>query len=172
MVRRHDRSLTVLRATLLFLAPGCSRKLPTSADGSAVHVSSGRHAIATTYQLVTPAHGVTFIVPKASGTIRRQQRFFPPGSYIDRAPVGSDIQSTTWQTYGYAEIRRGLAEFVVPRFSDVFSARLFLRENRGWSASPAPPAHHQLSWYADVDLAVDTTDYERPASLIGVFDTD
>src|SRR5262249_21980179 len=73
---------------------------------------------------------------------------------------------------GYAEIRRGLAEFVVPRFSDVFSARLFLRENRGWSASPAPPAHHQLSWYADVDLAVDTTDYERPASLIGVFDTD
>ena len=54
----------------------------------------------------------------------------------------------------------------------MFSARIVLRETRAGTSYPLPPDRHELSYYTDVDLFVNTNDFDRPTSPLGTFETD
>jgi hypothetical protein len=168
MKRRFDSILAIPLAALLFSSFGCSQKLPTSADGPDARATSGGIAVDSAIR-PDPAGTFTFILPEASGSIRRM----PELRVFDGGGVRGDIYSSYFRTTAdNREFRRGFAEFSIPNLENVFSARVVLRETRGGSAYPAPPDRHELSAYSDVDGVVSTRDYDRPTSPIGTFETD
>ncbi len=109
------------------------------------------------------------VLPIATGTVRSM----PEVGILERAPVADDVQSTYFRTTAQnREFRRGFAEFSIPEIPGrVVSAVLVIAEGGGWSSSPTPPDTHVLSYYP-ADLSVDLADYDRPARLLGCFDTD
>lgn len=111
----------------------------------------------------------SILLPQATGTIRS----FPEFGILERAPVANEIQSTYFRTTAQnREFRRGIFEFAIPAPAKaVLSAVLVLPEGGGWSASPQPADLHVLSYYS-ADLFVDVSDYDRPARLLGCFETD
>ncbi len=109
------------------------------------------------------------LLPHATGTIRS----LPELGILERAPVANEIQSTYFRTNAEnREFRRGIFEFAIPSpAKPVLSAILILPEGGGWSAAPQPADVHVLSYYP-ADLSVDVSDYDRPARLLGCFETD
>ena len=109
------------------------------------------------------------ILAAATGTVRSMPEF----GILERAPVGDDIQSTYFRTTAQnREFRRGFAEFLIPEIpGHVVSATLVIAEGGGWVSAPRDPDRHALSYYL-ADLSVDVADYDRPARLLGCFDTD
>jgi len=92
---------------------------------------------------------------------------------LEGGGVDGDAQSSYFRTTDMnREFRRGFAEFVIPSFTDVFSGRIVLRETRAGTSFPLPPDRHELSYYTDVDLFVDTSDFDRPTTPLGTFETD
>jgi len=109
------------------------------------------------------------ITPTDTGTIR----FFPELGILGEAPVGDAIQSRYFKTTEQnREFRRGFIEFTIPVFEgQIQQATLILTENRGTTNFPLPPDLHELSFY-QADLVVDTSDYNRPTTLLTSFETD
>jgi hypothetical protein len=166
MLGRRDSPLAVTLVFLL-LAPlsACGRDLPTSSGiGARARIGGAGHP-------GLDASSTTLLAPQASGTLRH----LPEMGVLDIAPVASDLQSSYFRTTETnREFRRGVAEFAIPDFSgDILAAKLVLRENRAVVGSPElPPDHHELSFYTDVDLVVDPSDFDRPSSSVATFDTD
>jgi len=136
------------------------------ADGE--NISSGVGATCdqgfATYSEVPPV----VIAPTDTGTIR----FFPELGILN-APVGDSIQSTYLKTTDQnRQFQRGFIEFTIPVFNEeIQQATLILTENRGTTTFPFPPDLHELSFYQS-DLVVDTSDYNRPTTLLTSFETD
>jgi len=162
MEHRRDCCFVIMLAALMLSLCGCSREMPTSSTRLDPHA-------AATLEPADPVGAVTFIVPEGSGTIRN----LPELGILDIAPVSFDMQSDYFRTTNAnREFRRGFAEFAIPSFRDVFSARIVLRETRATSNFPLPSDRHELSLYTDVDLAVNTGDFDRPTSPLATFETD
>src|SRR5262245_73652 len=146
----------ILTTSLLF---GCSRDLPTSTSGVS----------ATLAVRGLPQPTVDFVLlSDASGFVRR----LPELGILESGTW--DLQSTYFKTTETnREFRRGFAEFVIPGLPDGFlSARVVLHEHRAWISLPVPPDRHGLSSYADADLVVDASDYDRSTLPVGTFETD
>jgi hypothetical protein len=109
------------------------------------------------------------ILPVATGTVA----FSPEFGLLQKAPVGSDIQSTYFRTTALnRQFRRGFLEFVIPDFDgDLVSATLLLATNGGTTSIPLPPDRHELSYY-EADIVVDTDDYNVPTWPLAEFETD
>jgi len=166
MERRRDCCIAIMLAALMLSVYGCSREMPTSSAGVDAHAVLTLHP---GQEYGIPAGAVTFIVPEASGTVRK----LPELGIFERAPVGLDMQSSYFRTTDVnREFRRGFAEFAIPSFTHVFSARIVLRETRATITFPFPPDRHELSLYTDVDLVVNTSDFDRPTSPLATFETD
>jgi hypothetical protein len=162
MDHRRDGCFVIMMAALMLPLCGCSREMPTASTGhDATVVAAPKPA--------PPDRAVTFIVPRASGTVRT----LPELGILEIAPVSTDMQSSYFRTTAAnREFRRGFAEFLVPNFRDVFSARIVLRETRATTNFPLPPDREELSMYTDVDLDVTTSDFGRPTSALATFETD
>jgi len=130
-------------------------QVPATCNGGGLEVPDSRQA--------------STLIPQATGTIRS----LPELGILERAPVANDIQSTYFRTTDEnREFRRGIFEFAIPEpTTPILFATLVLPEGGGWSATPLPPDTHVLSFYA-ADLSVDVSDYDRPAHLVGCFETD
>jgi hypothetical protein len=164
----HRRGFTVaVSAAFLMMSfmYGCSRDLPTSTSVSSVGAARPLPGPGQ------PPGTVDFaLLPDATSTIRH----FPEMGILDVAPVSGDLQSSYFRTTETnREFRRGFAEFIVPALHDGFrSARIVLSETRATIGLPVPPDRHELSFYANADLVVDPSDFDRPTSPVGTFETD
>lgn len=179
-VPRIAAIFAALVAVLVMTVAGCSRDLPTSADVPTVDSNAGLPAGEPSLEEPTPrgnpggptppvAHAVTFIRPEAIASVRR----LPELGVFEGGGIDGDAQSYYFRTTDVnREFRRGFAEFVIPGFKDVFSARVVLRETRAGIAHPLPPDRHELSWYSDIDRVVDTGDYDRSTTALATFETD
>src|SRR5262245_52559183 len=150
----------ILSASFLF---GCSRDLPTSTSG--VSATLGVRGVPQ------PPGTVDFVLlSDASGFVRN----LPEMGLLAGSGAWDVLQSTYFRnTETNREFRRGFAEFAVPCHQDWFgSARIVLRETRATIGAPVPPDRHELSSYADADLVVDVSDFDRPTSPVGTFETD
>ena len=163
MDHRRDGCFAIMLAALMLPLCGCSREMPTASTGL------GATAVAA-LKPADPGRPVTlFLFPAASGTVRD----LPELGILEIAPAFSDMQSTYFRTtVANREFRRGFAEFVIPNFKDVTSARIVLWETRGTTTFPLPPDREELSSYTDVDLAVTASDFDRPTSPLATLETD
>lgn len=179
MERRRDlpvsASLAVLLALVMATVVGCSRKLPTSSEVTVQGTGEPATEEPTPREPhrgpTAPVPAVTFLRPESIASIRK----FPEQGLLDGGGSGgngyafSDYFRTTDMN---REFRRGFAEFVIPGFRDVFSARIVLEEWRAGIAFPLPPDRHELSYYTDVDRVVGLDDYDRPMTVLTTFETD
>lgn len=160
MERRRELRVAAILAAVVATVTGCSRDTPTPTEVATLQ-SPGEPA--------PPVHAVTFIRPEAIASIRK----FPELGIVDGGGVDGDAQSYYFRTTdANREFRRGFAEFAIPEFQNVFSARIVLRETRGGTAYPLPPDRHELSFYTDVDRFVDPADFDRSTTALGTFETD
>ena len=160
MKRQPGCYIAILLAPVMLSMSGCSRDVPTSSA-----IRTGRSA----ERFKASGRAVTFVVPEAIASIRH----LPEMGILEGGGGDGDAQSSYFRTTdANREFRRGFAEFVIPRFKDVFSARIVLRETRAGTSYPLPPDRHELSYYTDVDLFVNTNDFDRPTSPLGTFETD
>lgn len=158
-------------AIAILLAPlyACSREAPTS-SAPATGAKAAAVGFSAADEFAVPGRAVALVLPEALAPIRRMPEL---GVFDGGGGYGAAHSSYSRTTDANREFRRGFAEFVVPDFSEgMYGARLVLRESRGWTAYPFPPDVHELSSYTDVDLVVNTGDYDRPTSPIGTFETD
>ena len=184
MERRRDlwivSILVAVLAGSVATVAGCSRDLPTS-SGAPTISATNEPAVGEPSPdeprprdpggSTPPVHAVTFIRPEAIASIRKlpELGIFEGGG----SDGGGDAQSYYFRTTDTnREFRRGFIEFVIPRFNDVFSARIVLREWRAATAHPLPPDRHELSFYTEVDRVVDTGDYDRATTALAMFETD
>ncbi len=109
------------------------------------------------------------IVPRETGTVAGS----PDSGGVQKAPVGSDVQSTYFRTTPTNRtFRRGFLEFLIPDFDGTLvSATLLLGTGGGGTSNPVPPDRHELSYY-DADLVVDADDYYAPSWPVAEFETD
>ncbi len=117
--------------------------------------------------VVSPVHAADFtLLPSTSGTLRNL-RF--SGGDIEVAPVGTDMQSSYFNTTGTdREWRRGFAEFAVPMFrSQVDRSILHLTVR---SVVMGPDFHLVDTYPGDLTIAVD--DYFRPGATVGSIEAD
>lgn len=113
---------------------------------------------------------VTVLRPVALAPIRH----FPERGILDGGGGYGAAHSTYFRTTDTnREFRRGFAEFAIPDLTGgLVSAKLVLWETRATTAFPLPPDRHELSTYEEVDLAVTTSDFDRPTTLFATFETD
>jgi hypothetical protein len=160
MVHRPNRRLTIPLAILLLSTSGCSERLSTSSDGAGARAGP---SILYATGARADGYGLTWFYPEASGAVRR----LPEMNILERA-AGPDVYASYYRTTDLnREFKRGFAEFTVPRFTEMSSARIVLRDGGVSSAY-----RFELSSYTDVDGVVDTSDYERPVSPLGAFEAD
>jgi len=157
----HRRGFILAASAAILLMSfvyGCSRDLPTST--SAVVAKRPVGSVTVDFALLSDA----------TSSIRH----FPELGILDGGGVWDDLQSSYFRTTEVnREFRRGFAEFVIPELRDGFaSARIVLRETRATISLPVPPDRHELSYYADADLVVDPSDFDRATSPVGMFETD
>jgi hypothetical protein len=164
MVHRRELIVVVSAAILLMsFVYGCSRDLPTSTSGGAQPLlDDARPRSSSTVDFA--------LLSDAWGSIRRM----PEMDILDGGGVRGDLQSGYFRTTETnREFRRGFAEFIVPDLEGGFhSATLVLSETRASISLPVPPDRHDLSSYADADLVVDVSDFDRSTSPVGTFETD
>jgi hypothetical protein len=112
---------------------------------------------------------VTTNYPVASGTLS----YLPELCFLDRAPVGDDVQSVYFKTTSLnRELRRGYIEFRALNVKGYLRrATLVLYEWRGVSRAPVPPVIHELSFYS-ADLAITTNDFTQTKNPLLFFRTD
>lgn len=176
MVRRRDYRAMIALAILVFSVPSCSHETPTAPTGSDRRALPQSSTIPSAEPLGARPGAVTFLEPDAISSIRHlpEMDILDEGYRAGGTPgVDGDMYSTYFRTTATnREFRRGFAEFAIPRFTDVFSARVVLRETRATMSRPVPQDRHELSYYTDVDLFVNTGDFDRPTLPLATFETD
>lgn len=124
--------------------------------------------LAITAPGAAPGTRTVTLQPGATGTLA----FFPD---LDILRIqGGDLQSLCLSTSApNLEWRRSFMEFDLPvPAAQVIRATLAITETRGGvSPTPAPTDVHEVSAYPG-DLAVDESDYDVPALLVGTIETD
>lgn len=162
MERRRELRIAIILAAGVSIVSGCSRDVPTSTEVATLHSSSGSGPSSS-------ARAVTFFGPEAIASVRK----LPELGIFEGGGVDGDAQSTYFRTTdANREFRRGFAEFAIPGFRDVFSARIVLRETRAGISHPLPADRHELSYYTEVDRIVDIGDFDRSTTALGTFETD
>lgn len=153
--------LGVVLATAALCGCGGSTEVGGSISSNAESLSQQDHLVVPDSQCRT-----MLLRPMASGTVRSV-----PEQQMTAVAPGNDVQSTYFQTaVANTEVRRGIAEFELPK-GRIVSAALTFVDLHGWAANPVPADWHRLSRYP-ADGVVDAADYQRESLTVGTFSTD